>query len=201
MVNTLILLFLLYSGPACLQPNDTNTAASKQDISNAADSGITRMVKPDNAVNKDTALLPPARVIITGNTQPEEVVKFAESLMGTPYVYAATDPGVGFDCSGFITYVFNHFKIAVPRSSIDFTEVGRTVDVAQAKMGDLILFTGTNPAERKVGHMGLVIANTGDSLQFIHSSSGKAMGVTITPLNGYYKTRFVRISRIFPEKG
>jgi cell wall-associated NlpC family hydrolase len=152
----------------------------------------------DNAQVKDTALLPPSQTIKTGNVQPEELMRFAESLVGIRYVYGSTNPKVGFDCSGFITYVFNHFNIPVPRSSIDFTNVGTTIPVAEAKRGDIILFTGTNPAERHVGHMGLVVSNQNDSLNFIHSTSGKAMGVTITPLSKYYQSRFVRISRIFP---
>jgi cell wall-associated NlpC family hydrolase len=105
---------------------------------------------------------------------------------------------VGFDCSGFITYVFNHFGVAVPRSSIDFTNVGKAVSPEQAKPGDLILFTGTDPIDRFVGHMGIVVEN-GDSLRFIHSTSGKAMGVTTTPLNEYYKKRYVKTIRIFPQ--
>ena len=152
-----------------------------------------------NAQVKDTAMLPPSRVIKTGNVNPEELMRFAESLIGIRYVYGSTNPNVGFDCSGFITYVFNRFNIAVPRSSIDFTDVGATVPVAEAKRGDIILFTGTNPAERHVGHMGLITSNQDDSLHFIHSTSGKAMGVTITPLSKYYRSRFVRVSRIFPQ--
>jgi cell wall-associated NlpC family hydrolase len=114
------------------------------------------------------------------------------------YKYASTDPKTGFDCSGFITYVFNHFNVQVPRSSIDFTNVGKEVAEANAKRGDIILFTGTHPEERFVGHMGLVTQGAPD-LQFIHSSSGKAHGVTVTPLNDYYRTRFVKIIRIFKE--
>ncbi|MCW3073201.1 MAG: hypothetical protein JWP69_270 [Flaviaesturariibacter sp.] len=152
----------------------------------------------DNAQNKDTAFLPPSQTITTKATRPEEVVSFAKTLVGTPYVYGASNPKVGFDCSGFITYVFNHFGIAVPRSSVDFTNVGRSVPAETARVGDLILFTGTNPAERHVGHMGLVITSAPDSLRFIHSSSGKAMGVTVSPLGGYYTKRFVKVIRIFP---
>jgi cell wall-associated NlpC family hydrolase len=71
--------------------------------------------------------------------------------------------------------------------------------VEDARRGDIILFTGTDSTEKFVGHMGLVTEKTTPELQFIHSSSGKAMGVTVTPLNEYYKKRFVRISRIFPQ--
>jgi cell wall-associated NlpC family hydrolase len=150
----------------------------------------------DNTRNLDTVVMPPSNTIYTNNVQPEEVVSFAKTLIGTPYVYGSTNPNVGFDCSGFITYVFNHFGIKVPRSSIDFTDEGRTIAEDSAKAGDLILFTGTNPAERHVGHMGIVVSNT-DTLEFIHSTSGKAMGVTITPLSKYYQSRFVKVIRVF----
>ena len=153
----------------------------------------------DQTQNRDTGLLPPSQKIATNQVKPDAVVQFAKTLIGTPYRYASTNPAVGFDCSGFITYVFNHFGITVPRSSIDFTNVGKTVTTTEAKPGDLILFTGTDSTERHIGHMGLIIANDNEGVQFIHSSSGKAMGVTITPLNEYYKTRFVRIARIFPQ--
>jgi len=142
--------------------------------------------------------LPPSQEVKTGQVKPEQVMTFAETLIGVPYVYASTDPKVGFDCSGFITYVFNHFNIQVPRSSVDFTNVGKTIPVEQAKRGDIILFTGTDSLETEVGHMGLVVSNT-DTLRFIHSTSGKANGVTVTPLNGYYQKRFVRTLRIFPQ--
>ena len=65
--------------------------------------------------------------INTGSTIPDSVVAFGKSLVGTPYLYASSDPAKGFDCSGFITYVFNQFGIAVPRSSVDFTDVGLEV--------------------------------------------------------------------------
>ena len=56
-----------------------------------------------------------AGIIETADTKPAEILAFAKNLIGIPYLYASTDPAKGFDCSGFITYVFNHFNIAVPR--------------------------------------------------------------------------------------
>ncbi|MER3464122.1 MAG: glycoside hydrolase, partial [Chitinophagaceae bacterium] len=66
----------------------------------------------------DTLILPPKYAINTKNVLPDSIVSFSKTLIGTPYRYGSTDPKVGFDCSGFITYVFNHFSISVPRSSI-----------------------------------------------------------------------------------
>lgn len=142
----------------------------------------------------------PGSYIETKNVSPGSLVAFAQTLIGTPYKYASTDPKAGFDCSGFITYVFNHFDIAVPRSSVDFTNVGREVSQSEALPGDLILFTGTNNRIRRVGHMGIVTFNNPDTLFFIHSTSGKLNSVTITPLNKYYQARFVKIIRIFDKK-
>lgn len=171
----------------------TDTLNAKAD-SNRKDSAVLII----DTLKKDSVLVP-ASQIHTNNVAPQQVVAFAKTLIGIPYHYASTDPKLGFDCSGFITYVFSHFNIIVPRSSIDFTNVGKAIPSDSAKAGDLILFTGTDSTEKFVGHMGLVVSNENNQLQFIHSSSGKAHGVTITPLNDYYRSRYVKTIRIFPE--
>ena len=131
-------------------------------------------------------------------TQALDFVEYAKKLSGTPYLYGSVDPARGLDCSGFINVVSNHFGIKVPRSSVEFTNVGTAVESGEAKPGDLVLFTGTDPGKRVVGHIGIITDNTDGHLQFIHSSSGKAKGVTTSDLDGYYQTRFVKVIRIFP---
>ena len=113
--------------------------------------------------------------IETGKTTPGELVAFAHSLEGTPYEYGSADPDLGFDCSGFVTYVFNHFGIRMPRPSVDFTYVNREIDINQAKPGDLILFTGTDPTPKIAGHIGIVQSNNAGTIIFIHSTSGGAV--------------------------
>ncbi len=140
--------------------------------------------------------LPVTVPVITQNVTPENIITYAKTLIGVPYKYGSTDPAQGFDCSGFITNVFNHFDIKVPRSSVDFTNVGREIPLPEAKAGDLVLFTGTDSVIRVVGHMGIITENT-DSLRFIHSTSGRQYGVTITALGNYYQGRFVKVIRIF----
>lgn len=154
----------------------------------------------DDSATIDTLIQKTINGIDTRNVKPADVVAFAHTLKGVPYKYASTDPAKGFDCSGFITYVFNHFDIRVPRSSVDFTNEGREVAPAEAVPGDLILFTGTDSTIPAVGHMGIVTDNQEGDLSFIHSTSGKAYGVTVTPFNQYYKTRFVKVIRIFPQQ-
>jgi cell wall-associated NlpC family hydrolase len=137
--------------------------------------------------------------INTGKINPADLLVFARTLIGIPYKYASTDPTQGFDCSGFISYVFNHFGVLVPRSSVDFTLIHRQIPLQDAKPGDLILFTGTDSTIRVVGHMGIIISLPGQEIKFIHSTSGKAYGVTETPLNTYYMGRYVKTIRVFPQ--
>ena len=152
----------------------------------------------------DTAFVDPVNVStvadkLTDNSKkvsPEQLLAYAKTLIGTTYKYASIDPAEGLDCSGFITHVFNHFSIQVPRSSIDFTNYGITIHPSDAQPGDLILFTGTDTLIEVVGHMGIVSTVTDEQLEFIHSTSGKAYSVTISAFNDHYKKRFVKVIRI-----
>jgi cell wall-associated NlpC family hydrolase len=145
-----------------------------------------------DSAKKDT-VTPKIETLPILQNQTDSIITFAKTLIGIPYTYASANPVVGFDCSGFITYVYNHFNIKVPRSSIDFTNYGKEVAIKNAVWGNLILFTGTDSTSKVVGHMGIITENSNGQIKFIHSTSGKANGVTITPLNEYYKERFVKI--------
>jgi len=174
----------------------TDSLQAKSPLPDSATKDSVKIGGKIDTIEKKQLVLP-AGDIDTKGVQPNQVVSFAKTLIGVPYLYGSTDPAKGFDCSGFITYVFKNFGIVVPRSSIDFTNIGKEVSAAQAREGDLILFTGTDSLDKFVGHMGIVVSNT-DTLRFIHSTSGKQHGVTITPLSNYYKGRYVKTVRIFP---
>jgi cell wall-associated NlpC family hydrolase len=172
--------------PVKLTEDTTTIAATVGDTVNSASGKV-----PPEATGKD---------ITIKTIQPDSLVAFAKTLVGIPYLYASTDPLKGFDCSGFITYVFNHFNSTVPRSSVDFTNFGKEIAIEKAKPGDLILFTGTDSTIHIVGHMGIVESSMGDTLRFIHSTSGKAKGVVISLFGEYYKKRFVKVIRVFPDE-
>ena len=154
-------------------------------------------VQRDSAiVDTSTLVSSPVLPIETKSitTNRDSIVAFAKTLLGVPYLYASTDPAKGFDCSGFINYVFHHFNISVPRSSYEFEKIGQKVTLDQCQKGDLILFTGTDSLEKNIGHIGIVIDSLGQHPLFIHSSSGKANGVTITSIESkYYQKRFVTV--------
>ena len=64
------------------------------------------------------------------------VVSYAESLIGVPYVYGGTTPS-GFDCSGFVQYVYSHFGVNLPRTTTQQENCGTQIPVSQAQPGDL----------------------------------------------------------------
>ncbi len=176
------------------EPQNNYLVEKKEEkLTDLSEAGLPVTKKQPLQTVKDTI---PVLAIHIKPLRPDSLIIYAESFIGTPYKYASTDPSVGFDCSGFVTYVFNHYNITVPRSSKDFVNTGTEIPIENSKTGDLILFTGTDSTERIVGHMGIVVSNDNNGLKFIHSTSGKAYGVVITTFNKYYQGRFVKTIRV-----
>lgn len=71
----------------------------------------------------------------------DAIYNVALSLQGTPYVYGGTTPA-GFDCSGYVQYVFAQFGVALPHSSAGQAAMGRRISEADARPGDLVIMPG-----------------------------------------------------------
>ena len=82
------------------------------------------------------------------------VVSFAESLIGVPYVYGGTTPS-GFDCSGFVQYVYSHFGVNLPRTTTQQENCGTQIPVSQAQPGDLYFWGNKGSAY----HVAICIGN------------------------------------------
>ncbi len=117
-----------------------------------------------------------------------EIISFAKKLMGTPYHYASSNPEKGFDCSGFVNYVFKKFKINLPRSSKGFGILGDGLKPEEFKVGDVLVFYGFKDKTR-IGHVGIICEAAGMNSRFIHSSSGRSHGVIISDLGSEMYTR------------
>ncbi|SDL85468.1 NlpC/P60 family protein [Catalinimonas alkaloidigena] len=149
----------------------------------------------------DVPLVPIADVPSAQDAPPvPELVVYAQTLLGTPYCYASTNPSKGFDCSGFVYHVFEHYGYDLPRSSRLMAREGREVTPEEARPGDLIFFRGTDPNSSVVGHVGIVVAATGEEpLRFIHASSNRTTPeVKYDSLVRHYKERFVSVKRVQP---
>jgi len=126
------------------------------------------------------------------SSKTNQLIDFAKTLVGTKYRYASSNPKYGFDCSGFVSYVFSNFGFKVPRSSPEFARTGTPIKLTEAKVGDVLIFTGSNPRVRRIGHVAIVYSVDDGEIKFIHSTSGKSNGVTISSFDRYYKSRFVK---------
>lgn len=135
---------------------------------------------------------------INSNSKRDSIITYAQSFMKTPYVWGGTSPS-GFDCTGFLYYVYKNFGIKVSRASSGYENFGTKMLLDNVKPADILLFTGTDPSRRKVGHVGMVLKNEDGIIEFIHSSSSKRhFGVTVTRYyeSGYVK-RFLKAITIF----
>ena len=82
------------------------------------------------------------------------VVSYAESFIGVPYVYGGTTPS-GFDCSGFVQYVYNHFGKSLPRTTTQQENCGTQIPVSQAQPGDLYFWGNKGSAY----HVAICVGN------------------------------------------
>lgn len=122
----------------------------------------------------------------------DSILIYAKKYLGTPYVYAGNDPKTGFDCSGFISYVFHHFDVDLPRSSGSYKNLGKVLKPEDFKVGDILVFYGYKD-NTIIGHLGIICEANGMQSKFIHASSGKVNSVTITSLaTEHYTNRFCK---------
>ncbi|WP_067730986.1 C40 family peptidase [Oceanobacillus damuensis] len=117
----------------------------------------------------------------------DKLISTAKSLNGTKYVWGGATPS-GFDCSGFIYYVYKQAGMDISRTSAA-GYFDRSYYVNSPEVGDLVFFEGTYKAG--ISHMGIYIGNN----QFIHASSS---GVQITSLsNSYWSKHFDSYKRFY----
>lgn len=135
-----------------------------------------------------------AITVQTDNSLKDSIVKYGMGFLGTPYVSAGC--GIdGFDCSGFVYFVFQHFNIEVPRSSSGFDGFGKEISIENLQKGDILLFL--SPTRNVIGHVGIVSNPNGKKSDFIHASSGGEMQVKISSLASKgYTRRFVKAIRV-----
>jgi hypothetical protein len=114
------------------------------------------------------------------------IIETAKTYIGTRYLWGGTTPN-GFDCSGFMFYIFGLHGIELNRSSRCQARMGTAVTRDELEPGDLVFFGSTS----RINHAGMYIGGG----QFIHSSSDATGGVRICSLNAAHMT-FVTARRI-----
>ncbi|TLV00296.1 C40 family peptidase [Dyadobacter luticola] len=124
----------------------------------------------------------------------QSLVTFANKHLHIPYRSGGTSKK-GFDCSGFVRYCFNKLNITLPHSSAAQAEHGETIDIDDAKPGDLIFFKGESSKSSRIGHVGIITEVAPGYVKFIHSAWKG--GIRYDLLNAsYYHKRFVAVKRL-----
>lgn len=126
-------------------------------------------------------------VVEASNPTIAEVLDHAKKLIGVPYVFGGQTPA-GFDCSGFIYYVFNQAGESISRlSAAGYYD--RAFEVSSPQVGDLVFFKDTYI--KGISHLGIYIGNG----EFIHAGSD---GVDISSVNNvYWKSHFDSYKRFY----
>ena len=135
---------------------------------------------------------PPNRGVATADTgirtSGYEISGMALALRGKPYRNGGADPN-GFDCSGFVRYVFAQHGLALPRTVAGQYLAGGEVPAGDLKPGDLVFFSTTAPGASHVG-----ISVGGDS--FVHAPASSGV-VRVDRVGGaYWASRFIGARRI-----
>ncbi len=118
------------------------------------------------------------------STKIDKLILLAKSKLGDSYEPAKAGPD-HFDCSGFVYFLFKSSGINIPRSSLPQSKIGNKLARNELKKGDILFFDTHH--RNHINHSGVYLGEG----KFIHSSSGKAYGVTISELDkGFYLDKF-----------
>ena len=116
-----------------------------------------------------------------------DIVMEAQKYIGTRYKFGGTTP-TGFDCSGFVRWVYQQFDISLPRTAREQARFGEEVSPEELYIGDIVVFR----SGRTGYHSGIYIGND----HFIHSpSSGKSIRKTSLKA-GYFANRLITVRRL-----
>jgi len=117
-------------------------------------------------------------------------VQFARNFLGVPYRWGGSSPATGFDCSGFVRFIYARFGRDLPHSSYGDYDQGVRVTRAALRPGDLVFFDG-------VGHVGMYVGGG----RFIHAPHS-GTNVQVTSLSDpWYRATYVGARRIFVQHG
>jgi len=129
----------------------------------------------------------------TPNSNADEIINFAKTFLGVPYVYGGASPA-GFDCSGFIQYVFKEYGFSLARTAGAQSLFGMVVTLDELQPGDLLYFKGRNVNSTSIGHVGMVTGVVNGKVEFIHAA-GKSVKMETLNKNSYYVPRFIKARR------
>ncbi|WP_088224651.1 C40 family peptidase [Desulfosporosinus sp. FKB] len=127
-------------------------------------------------------------VTVSGGAK--QIISYASQFMGIPYVWGGTSPSPGFDCSGYVQYVYRHFGISLSRTSEGQFTNGVAVSRSDLRPGDLVFF---HTYASDASHVGIYVGNN----TMLNSSNG---GVSYDDMtNSYWSVRYLGARRVIAQ--
>ncbi len=196
--HILIILLSLISGfakPALaeeiLSQNAAGVVLLSVDEDNTEHTNESSLIEPTINIKASDAAASNAEAAPTGwQVKTQEVMIKALSLTGIKYTWGGKTPETGFDCSGFVSYVFRHaVNMSLPSSALALSRIGKTVGKSELQPGDLVFF---NTLQSAFSHVGIYIGNN----KFIHAPrTGRSVSVE-SMQSGYWAKRFTGAQRL-----
>lgn len=181
-VRTMIVLAILMSTTACgskqytTKQNLAETPSSSETVTASFEptSPFLRFSNTNGSSAANYCTLPVPNLVagsknpfdlsgLTGTTTHQRLVTLAFTQIGTLYRPGGVEPGTGFDCSGFTSWVYSKVGVNLPRSSREQFQEGKVVAKSQLRKGDLVFFGN----KKRITHVGIYLEDN----KFIHSSS------------------------------
>jgi cell wall-associated NlpC family hydrolase len=141
---------------------------------------------PSDAPGPTAAPAPPLASPIV----PPALVATALGYRGTPYRNGGSDPS-GFDCSGFVQWVFAQHGTRLPREVRDQFRAGEEIDMDEVQPGDLVFF---ETVARGASHVGIALGND----EFVHAPSSRGVVRVERYTGSYWSPRLVGARRVAP---
>ena len=141
---------------------------------------------------------PPTRTsaaIPTASTVPAAAARLIASalaLRGTPYRWGGSSPDTGFDCSGFVSYVWRQHGVVLPRTTADQFAAGEPVNRSDVSPGDLVFFSTIGPGPTHVG----IVVEAGSTPLFIHAPADGSSVRTERFDSSYWESRWAGARRV-----
>jgi cell wall-associated NlpC family hydrolase len=180
--------------PAAATESQATVSATSQTVEKPAAPTTTQAAQKSAASAAPKAVQEPAANVTplavqkptaSAASNVQEIVGEAKKYIGTPYLWGGNTPS-GFDCSGFVKYVFAKFGVSLPRTTE--TQWTATTPVNSPNIGDLVFFQTYKPGP---SHVGIYLGNN----KFISAASS---GVTISDMtSSYWGSRYLGARKAF----
>ena len=186
-IGALLLAGCASAPPVAIEPPATPRAAVTTVETNrsVADAQLDRSYEPPRAVE----LLGPQVNAETPSEGLSEIVSHALKQVGVPYRYGGNSPRHGFDCSGFVRYVYKQVGVALPRTTEGMSQVGVPIRRRELEPGDLVFF---DTRRKPFSHVGIYL---GDQ-KFIHAPARGGTVELVDMQRNYWRERYMGARRI-----